>query len=99
MKKILLLVSILLFTNSLLKAEDLTLAQLSKFDGKEGRKAYIAVDGTIYDVTKNNQWRNGEHIPTQGRLKAGIDATEVIKNSPHGTKVLKKLPTVGKVIK
>ncbi|NLG57268.1 MAG: cytochrome B5, partial [Clostridiales bacterium] len=29
----------------------MTLEELKAFDGKEGRRAYIAVDGIIYDVT------------------------------------------------
>ena len=28
-----------------------TLDELKNYDGKEGRKAYIAVDGVVYDVT------------------------------------------------
>lgn len=30
---------------------ELTRTQLLEFDGKEGRRAYVAVGGIIYDVT------------------------------------------------
>ena len=70
----------------------LTLDELSTYDGKDGRPAYIAVDGVIYDVSPVPQWKNGEHNGN----KAGIDATDIIKNgSPHGVKVLDKLQKIG----
>lgn len=73
---------------------ELTMDELSKFNGKDGNMAYIAVDGIIYDVSSVPAWTGGEH---QGKYKAGIDATEIIKGSPHGKQVLEKLPVVGKV--
>lgn len=35
----------------------LTLDELKNYDGKEGRKAYIAVDGVVYDVTNVAAWQ------------------------------------------
>jgi len=69
----------------------LTLEELSEFDGKNGNKAYVAVDGIIYDVTDVKPWANGDH---NGNT-AGNDLTEEIAKSPHGVKNLVGLPIVG----
>ncbi len=72
----------------------LTLEQLAQFDGKDGRKAYVAVDGNIYDMSNSSFWRNGAHNGNQ----AGADLTDVIKNqSPHGVANLERVPKVGRL--
>ncbi len=72
-----------------------TLTELSEYDGKEGRKAYVAVDGLVYDVTDVSAWSGGTHFRN---IAAGKDLTEVIENdSPHGLRVLENLPVVGKL--
>lgn len=73
---------------------EMTLAELAQYNGKDGARAYVAVDGVIYDVTDVPPWKGGTH---QGKVEAGIDASEMIKQSPHGKKVLEKLPVVGKI--
>lgn len=70
-----------------------TTQELAKFNGKDGNKAYVAVNGTVYDVTGIDAWAAGEH---HGNL-AGKDLTEALKNAPHGEKVLANLPVVGKL--
>ena len=73
---------------------ELTLEELSEFDGLEGRPAYIAIDGDIYDVTDNPNWRSGHH----NGYYAGNDLTEEIKNiSPHGVSKLKAVPMIGRI--
>lgn len=76
----------------------LTPEELSYYDGKDGHPAYVAVKGIIYDVTQSRLWREGEHDPSGGRAKAGRDLTELIKQSPHGTKNLKRFPVVGRLV-
>ena len=39
-----------------------TLEELGKFDGKEGRSAYVAFKGKVYDVTDSSQWLEGDHL-------------------------------------
>lgn len=39
------------YTNMFNVRQDLTLEQLSKYNGRDGNPAYIAVNGVIYDVT------------------------------------------------
>ena len=74
---------------------ELTLDQLKQYDGKNGNPAYVAVDGVIYDVTNEPQWKNGEH----NGYSAGNDLTDIIKNkSPHGVTQLKGIPVVGKLV-
>ncbi len=69
-----------------------TVKELATFDGRDGRPAYIAVDGVVYDVSNARGWKKGKH---EGNT-AGKDVTAAIKkSSPHGTKVLKKNPVVG----
>lgn len=72
--------------------EVFTIDKLSKYDGKDGNPAYIAVDGVVYDVSNSSRWRNGEHNGYQ----AGNDLTDEIESiSPHGTRVLNRMPVVG----
>ncbi len=69
---------------------------LSKHDGKEGREAFVAVDGKVYDVTGNRLWKKGMHM---NRHQAGVDLTEAIAASPHGKEVLTKIQEKGTLIK
>jgi predicted heme/steroid binding protein len=68
------------------------LETLATFDGKDGRPAYVAVDGVVYDVTDLDAWSGGSHNGNE----AGQDLTEEIKNeSPHGVSVLSQAEVVG----
>ncbi|KIS03288.1 cytochrome b5 domain-containing protein [Paucilactobacillus wasatchensis] len=72
-----------------------TKEQLAQFDGQNGAKAYVAIDGVVYDVSDVEAWQGGKH---HGNT-AGSDLTEVIDNqSPHKRSVLGKLNAVGKYI-
>lgn len=72
-----------------------TLAQLAEYDGIDGAKAYIAVDGIIYDVTNEDEWDNGMH---QGMQLAGTDATAIFAQSPHSQAFLDGLTQVGVLV-
>lgn len=75
---------------------EFTAEELAKYNGKDGNRAYVAVDGVVYDVTDVPPWKGGEH---QGRVSAGKDLTKEIETmSPHGKKVLENLPVVGKLV-
>jgi predicted heme/steroid binding protein len=74
--------------------QDITLEQLSKYDGKNGNPAYVAIDGIVYDVTNNAAWAAATHFG----LSAGKDLTRPF-NSCHGaSQILSKLKIVGKLI-
>ena len=69
-----------------------TTAELATFDGKDGRKAYIAVDGMVYDVTALAVWGARLHA---GRFQAGKDYTEELKAAPHGVDKLLTAVKIG----
>jgi len=71
-----------------------TLDELKTYDGQNGNSAYVAIDGIVYDVTNIDEWKNGKH---KNGLVAGADLTSALADSPHGEKVLKDLPIVGKL--
>lgn len=68
-----------------------TLEELKKYNGENGNLAYIAVDGTVYDVTNSKKWKSGKHC----NVSAGKDLSKEMETSPHGKEALKKLPMVG----
>jgi predicted heme/steroid binding protein len=75
---------------------EFTLEELAQYTGKDGKAAYIAVDGIVYDVTKVPQWKNGFH----NGYTAGKDLTEEIKTkSPHGVSKLKNVKIIGRLAK
>lgn len=74
-----------------------TMAELEKNNGQNGALCWLAIDGTVYDVTGNSQWQNGQHIPSNGLASCGRDLTDVIGQSPHGKNVLGQLETIGQL--
>ena len=71
---------------------ELTPEQLSSFDGKEGRPAYISYKGIIYDITNSRLWKNGQHMM---KHHAGTDLSEMLKLAPHGDDKVLAMPQVG----
>lgn len=78
-----------------LDKKDLTIDELVQFDGKEGRPAYFAFNGNIYDVTASKLWKDGNHVQ---RHMAGFDLTNALKQAPHGENRLDLVPIIGKLI-
>lgn len=71
-----------------------TLEELSRFDGKNGNPAYVAVYGTVYDVTNNAAWAAATHFG----LTAGRDLTRELASCHAGRPILSKLRAVGKLV-
>jgi predicted heme/steroid binding protein len=69
-----------------------TLDELKQYDGREGRPAYIAYKGKVYDVTDNYMWIDGDH---QGEHAAGRDLTEGMARAPHGEENLERVKQIG----
>jgi predicted heme/steroid binding protein len=74
---------------------ELTSDDLLLFSGQEKRKALVAVDGRIYDVTGRNLWRRGIH---PGGHHAGHDLTNAFGGAPHGKEVFERVTPVGRVL-
>ncbi len=72
-----------------------TISDLREFDGKEGRPAYVAFKGKVYDVSDSSFWEMGKHL---GAHVAGIDLTLSITNAPHSEEVLTKFRVVGELV-
>ncbi len=73
----------------------LTRSELRQYDGKEGRPAYVAYQGKVYDVSSSFLWRSGRH---QASHEAGYDLTEALERAPHGAELLQKFPIVGELV-
>lgn len=72
----------------------MTRKELAQYDGREGRRAYVAVNGTIYDFTDSPLWKNGNHANTHS---AGCDLTEELQRAPHVRAVVERFPVVGRL--
>ncbi len=73
-----------------------TLEELKEYDGKDGRPAYIAYKGKVYDVSDDFLWVEGDH---QGEHVAGKDLTEEMAQAPHAEDVLERVPLIGVLVK
>ncbi|WP_432357548.1 cytochrome b5 domain-containing protein [Sporosarcina sp. UB5] len=71
-----------------------TVEELATFTGKNGRPAYIAVNGIVYDVTNNRAWAAATHFG----LTAGKDYTQEFASCHTGQQsILATLPIVGRL--
>jgi predicted heme/steroid binding protein len=75
-----------------------TLQELSKYNGQNGQKAYVAVDGVVYDVTGSPNWPGGKHSPCNLEAVAGKDLSEILKQAPARMRVyISGKPVVGRL--
>ena len=79
------------------ESKTFTADELASYPGKEGTRAYIAVDGIVYDVTDVSQWKDGGHVG--GKFPPGKDYTDILKNqAPHGISKMDGVPVVGTLV-
>lgn len=72
-----------------------TIGELATFDGKNGRPAYVAVNGIVYDVTNNRAWAAATHFG----LIAGKDYTQEFASCHAGQQsFLATLSVVGRLV-
>jgi predicted heme/steroid binding protein len=74
--------------------KDLTAADLAANDGRDGRPAYVAYEGIVYDVSDSPMWIDGGH---EGEHEAGRDLTEAHDDAPHDVHVT-DFPQVGRLV-
>lgn len=72
-----------------------TIDSLCQFDGKDGRPAYVAYKGFIYDMTGSRLWKNGSHMMKHA---AGNDLTDILRTAPHGDDKVLAMPLAGKLL-
>lgn len=71
-----------------------TQEELAAFDGANGRNAYVAVNGTVYDMTNEIRWAGGTHFG----MNSGHDLSKEFRGCHQGMQqILSKLPIVGKI--
>jgi predicted heme/steroid binding protein len=71
--------------------KEFTLNELAQFNGKNGKAAYVAYQGVVYDVSNSVLWKNGDH---KGH-SAGKDLTEEMSKATHIPGIIKGFPVVG----
>lgn len=74
--------------------KDMTLTELAEFNGRDGKPAYVAYNGVIYDVTESAMWGGGDH---EGMHDAGKDLTADHDDAPHDVYIT-DFPEVGRLI-
>ena len=74
-------------------ARTVSMTELEANDGLEGRPAWIAVNGIVFDVSQSPGWDDGEH---RG-VKAGTDGTDLFVGSPHTYEFMARTPIVGRL--
>lgn len=74
---------------------DLSIDDLTHFDGTEDRPAFVGYKGKLYDMSKSGFWKDGVHF---GRHKAGEDLTDMLNQAPHGEDKIFAMPLIGELI-
>ncbi|WKB36518.1 cytochrome b5 domain-containing protein [Terrilactibacillus sp. S3-3] len=71
-----------------------TIEELATYNGKNGRPAYVAVGGIVYDVTNNRGWAAATHFG----LTAGKEYSREFLSCHAGQpSILAPLPVVGRL--
>ena len=74
----------------------ITLAQLRRNNGDRGQPKWVVYQSIVYDVTNCPRWQKEMH---ENLHFAGQDLTAELPASPHGERVFRKFPVVGKLKK
>lgn len=74
--------------------KEFEMKDLSEYDGKDGRPAYVVHRGKVYDVGGSRLWKGGLHMK---RHHAGTDLSTDIGGAPHGPEILERVPQVGTI--
>ncbi|MGD0070334.1 MAG: cytochrome b5 domain-containing protein [Candidatus Bathyarchaeia archaeon] len=72
-----------------------TRQELEENNGKNGKPAYIAYKGKVYDVSQSSFWLDGDHL---GMHQAGKDLTEELEMAPHREETFQRVKLVGELV-
>jgi len=73
--------------------QEFTIEELARYDGKDGRRAYVAYETTVYDVSDSGMWVDGDHVAMH---QAGSDLTSEQEDAPHDALII-DFPVVGRL--
>jgi predicted heme/steroid binding protein len=76
------------------ETETFTAIQITEFNGKNGKPAYVVYKGIVYDVTESSQWLDGDHLGHE----AGNDLTDQMEIAPHSDDVMERMKKVGTLV-
>ncbi len=76
------------------QTKQFTTAELSQFNGKNGKPAYVGYKGKVYDLTDSSQWLEGDHLGHE----AGQNLTEEMDIAPHADDVMERMKVVGVLV-
>jgi predicted heme/steroid binding protein len=68
--------------------------ELEQNNGKDGKPAFFAYKGKVYEVTDSAMWMEGEHM---GMHQAGKDLTEDLEMAPHREENFERVKYVGEL--
>ena len=74
--------------------KEFTVDELAQFNGKDGRKCYVAYNGKVYDLTDSSFWGDGLHVGMHG---SGTDLTSDMDGAPHADEVFSSFEIVGEL--
>ncbi len=66
--------------------------ELGENDGRDGKPAYVAYEGRVYDVSASKLWPDGNHMKIH---QAGGNLTSHLPMAPHGPEVFERVKEVG----
>jgi len=72
----------------------ISIDDLRRHDGREGRPAWVGWDGKVYDVTGSRLWKEGVHVR---KHNAGQDLTSDMDLAPHDDSVFEGWELVGEL--
>ena len=72
-----------------------TKQELEENNGKDGKPAYFAYKGKVYDVTQSSFWIDGDHL---GMHQAGRDLSEELEMAPHKEENFLRVKLVGDLV-
>jgi len=73
----------------------ITKDELGQNNGQDGKPAYVAFKGRVYDVSESAFWLYGDHL---GAHQAGKDLTDEMELAPHREEVFERVKEVGVLV-